>query len=662
MKLQTLTLRNFKGVRDFTLTPDGNDIAVFGDNGTGKTTLCDAWNWLLFGKDSQGASDFEIKTLDQGGQPLHGLEHEVVAIIEDDRGGHIELRKCYKERWVKKRGSAQAEFSGHTTDRWIDGVPVKDAAYRSAVAHIASEDTLRLLTNPAYFADRLHWQKRREILLTVCGDVADGEVIASDSELAALPEILGSRSIDDHRKVVAARRTEINKELDRIPVRIDETQRGLPDAGSADPTAVEVELATLRAGRQALEGQRVRIEGGGEISVQRVRLREIEGELAAITRKLRAAGDDAVAGLEREARMLEEAADDKDRDAGRCRHEEAQAKAQVEQLEKRTTELRAQWAQVDAEALDMTQSETCPACGQRIPEERLREARERAEAEFNAGKSKRLSDIQTRGKALKAEAERWAEDVGACTGRADHLTQEALALRTQAQQVRAGIERARLAAHDPADDPDCARLANERLDVQAQIESLRTGNAEALAAVDAEISEVGEQIRAQEQIAAAMAQRKQGLQRIEELQRQERKLAGEYERLERETFLMERFVRTKVSLLEDRINSRFALARFKLFSEQVNGGLSECCDVTFDGVPYSSLNHGARVQVGLDIVRTLQAHYSVHAPVWIDNRESVTSLPEMDCQVFSLVVSAPDKRLRVEAAQTEAMEEVVRID
>ena len=111
--------------------------------------------------------------------------------------------------------------------------------------------------------------------------------------------------------------------------------------------------------------------------------------------------------------------------------------------------------------------------------------------------------------------------------------------------------------------------------------------------------------------------------------------------------------------MEDKINSKFKMARFKLFDVQVNGALAECCETTFNGVPYGNLNNGAKIQVGLDIIRTLQAHYGISCPVWVDNRESIVRLPEMDCQVISLIVSEKDKKLRIELAERESLKEVV---
>ena len=125
MRLLRLIIRNFKGIREFTLDALGENISVFGDNATGKTTLFDAFSWLLFDKDSANRKDFDIKTLTEDGQAIHGLDHEVEAVLLLDSGKELTLKKTYREKWTKKRGSAKAEFTGHTVDHFIDGVPVQ---------------------------------------------------------------------------------------------------------------------------------------------------------------------------------------------------------------------------------------------------------------------------------------------------------------------------------------------------------------------------------------------------------------------------------------------------------------------------------------------------------------------------------------------------------
>src|SRR5699024_10042463 len=91
--------------------------------------------------------------------------------------------------------------------------------------------------------------------------------------------------------------------------------------------------------------------------------------------------------------------------------------------------------------------------------------------------------------------------------------------------------------------------------------------------------------------------------RVRELEEEEKRISSEFERLEEKLFLVEEFIRTKVNMLEEKINSKFKYARFKLFKNNINGGLEEICETTYNGVTYSSgLNNAARINVGIDII------------------------------------------------------------
>lgn len=653
MKILKLKLRNFKGLKNFVLdTAGGGDVTVYGDNATGKTTLADAFMWLLFDKDSLNRKEFEIKTLDGNGQPIHGLEHEVEATLELANGRQITLRKVFKEKWTKRRGSAEKQFTGHTVDHFVDGVPVKKSEFQAAVAEIADEHIFRLLTDPTYFNEHLHWQKRREILLEVCGDITDEEVISSDPELVSLREILAGRSLEQHRKVVLARRAEINKELERIPVRIDEVTQGLPEVPEgASKDAIRAEIERLRGERAAKEAERARIEAGGEAAELQKRLREIEAEMLDVQRRMRARVDESVQAERQRLAEVSAAADAKRIAIRTLQAEVQEAQRQAQRIKDRMDELRKKWFEVNGREFTFEQDTTCPACGQPLPEERLQEARQKALAEFNARKARDLEEISAEGKLLKAQLEKIEAANAERQAVIQRVEQELAALEAQVAEIRARIDQLQTQVPPLSQDPDYLRLEAERQQVAAGLDALRAGNAEALQRVAGEIRALDEQIRVLERTLHQIETRERGMARIEELKTEERRLAAEYEDLEYQLHLMERFTRAKVRLLEDRINSRFRQARFKLFNVLVNGGIEECCETTYNGVPYGNLNHGARLNVGLDIINTLAEHYGFAPPVWIDNAESVTSILPTRGQQIRLVVSAADKSLRVETAE-----------
>ena len=665
MKILSLTLRNFKGIRSFELDTQGKDVNVFGDNATGKTTLADAFMWLLFDKDSNNRKDFEIKTLGPDGEPEHGLEHSVEAILELEDGSQLALKKAYQEKWTKKRGSATAEFTGHTTDHFVDGVPVQKKEYDARIAEIADEQIFRLLTDPRYFNEVLHWQKRRELLLEVCGDVSDAEVIASKPELSKLADILGNRTIEQHRKVIQARRAEINKELEKIPVRIDEAKRGLPDIDDiANPDELPNDIAKLREQLRAKQEELAQAKAGGQVAEKTKELRLIEAQMMDLRNKHR--------------QELDEKVGEKRRELSSVQHDMAELKAKIDShnrnikyrtseisvLEERIKILRNNWHAENSKVFEQEQStflslDTCPTCGQPLPKEQLLAAREKALEQFNKAKAEKLESINAEGKQLAARKSSLEDEIKVSRETVDKMTVELQEIEKQEAILKVEIDSIMQGAQPVESTPEYAQMQERIMKIREDIANMQADSNTAIMAIQKEIDTLTDAITALEQAAARLEARESGLKRIEDLKAEERKLAAEYEELERQLYLTEEFIRTKVKLLEDKINSKFKMARFKLFDVQVNGALAECCETTFNGVPYGNLNNGAKIQVGLDIIRTLQAHYGISCPVWVDNRESIVRLPEMDCQVISLIVSEKDKKLRIELAERESLKEVV---
>ena len=659
MRILNLQLHNFKGIKSFSLDTQGNDVNIFGDNATGKTTLADAFMWLLFNKDSDNRSDFEIKTLGSDGEPEHGLDHSVEAELELADGKRMNLKKVYSEKWTKKRGSATAEFTGHTTDHFVDGVPVQKKEYDTAIADIADEQIFRLLTDPTFFDEQLHWQNRRELLLKVCGDITDAEVIAENKKLEDLPSILKGRKLEDHRKIIFARRTEINRELERVPVRIDEVQRGLPDTSDINELALPSDIAKLRLELKAKQQELAQARAGGQVAEKTMQLRTIEAQIMDLKNKHREALDEKVAekrmklvSVQSEIYKLRSDIDAKNRTA---QLNDAETKALDEKMET----LRNKWRNVSAETYEFTQSEVCPTCGQALPKEQLDEARERALAQFNKSKAEKLENINAEGKRLKDMKVSIEKSLAIVMDELEKAKTYLSEIEQKEVTLKAEIDEIMQGSQPVESTPENARLTKQYEAIQADIQKIETDNSVAVETIQKNIDTLSTAIEALEESVARLKARNSGLQRINDLKAEERKLAAEYEELERQLYLTDEFIRTKVRMLNEKINSKFKITRFKMFKENINGGVEPCCETMYDGVPYTNLNNGARLNVGLDIINTLADHYSFSPPVWLDNAESVTNILPTKGQQIRLIVSGKDKKLRVENTDKKELKEVV---
>jgi len=632
MKLTKLELLNFKGLKSFAINING-DVVIRGDNATGKTTVFDSVCWLLFGKDSLDRADFEIKTLD-GGKPIHKVDHEVTGTFTLDKGGTVELKRVYREKYSSPRGG-EVTLTGHTTDYFVDGVPKKEKEYKEIVSSLVDESIFKLITNPLYFNETYSWQNRRKLLLEMCGDIDDISVINSRDDLRRLAELLEGRTVDDHRKVVAAKKTAINKELDMIPVRIDEAMRNKPEIAS-DKEKLIRDIETLSAGIDEVEKQKAIIQNGFSSTEKESKIRDIKRQLEVQSSKVLSDYHKQKQRLrdEYEASLTKLKMVEVDRD--RCADRRDELNKEIERESKRIATLQSEFDTFNAQQFN---KESCPTCGQALPADK----QAALEAEFNTNKSKKLEEwkglIESAVK-LKANYEEQQEIM---SSKIDSLTTE-VSQYSDAYNVKFKEYEA-YSEPNVEGDPVYTDLKAQLF--LLEIDDEPGAEAEELAKLDEELS--------------SMKSKKAGLEtelnkfkliddinhRILELENQQQKLVAEKNALDEAAFLMDEFIKAKVNMLEENINSRFKLARFKMFNVMLNGNVEECCETTYKGVPYRSMNNAARINVGLDIINALTSYYKVNAPVFIDNAEAVTEFVPVNSQTIKLIVDESEPQLVV---------------
>lgn len=605
IKLDSIKIRNFKGIKTLTIDLDGKSLDVRGTNATGKTTIMDAFTYLLFDKDSTGSSKFAIKTLDKEGKEINNLEHSVNAVFLID-GVKLELQKTYKENWAKKRGSVSKEFTGHSVDYSVDGVPVKEKEYRATIDGFILESDFKLLTMPDYF-NSIKWQDRRALLLRLCGDIDMQDVIDSNSKLAGLRDFLGTHSTEEKRKIGASRQSAINKELSSMTARIDEHNR-LISSGEEFP-AIESLQDDCEALRKEI-AEAMATDGNAGFIRQRTDLQRQLSE--AQTSENSRASD-----IEIQIRKIRT---DSEIQTGRMDALKAEAgdiRDSISRYQKSMERLRGEYSLVNKEMIRV--KDNCPTCKQALPPSQVTRTIDAA----NIEKAERLEEINKQGKSFGEKVKEWQT-------RLDDIAKECEEKEEVILCNTAIIDDLNLSLHNQNDA--------QGIDLQKEVDDL-TRQIEQPQAEEAGTKTLQVQLETLEKKIAKIKASDNSKARIKELKANEKELSAEYEALENGMYLIETFIVSKVDMLENKINSTFEKARFKLFETQINGGIKETCQTLYEGVPYDSgLNSGAKMMVGLDIIKVLQKKFDITAPIFIDNRESVVSLPEMDSQIISLIV------------------------
>lgn len=627
IKLTQLTLENFKGIRNFTLEPS-NTCLIKGANATYKTTLMDGFLWLLFDKDSEGKADFAIKTL-KDGQEIPDIGHSVEGIFDID-GTTLTLKKVLKEKYTKKRGNAQAGLTGHTTDYFIDGaICGRKKDWDQQIANIIDEETFNLLTDPTYFNSdkfgqsikpvRPAWERRRELLFSLPDDApSDAEIITT---IPGLTEILDGKSPENHRKIVKATQVKINERLDEIPARIDELEKSLTDVSGYGVEAIQVEIKGIDDQIQAMKDDTIRSNLRKQKSELQAELSELETEKDIAHRKTGEEVYHKIAALETGLKI-------KKADIADSLNEVARKENTIKYKKEEMVGLRNEYAEIADKKADV--EDTCPTCGQALPKDQVQDAIKKE----NERQAWRLADINSRGKRLKTENTRLTEEI-------ESLTKKGLSHEKDVKTLEGQIEGLKAA---PAPDKPFDMTAIHK--VNGELQDINEKLVENLPPDTGRLEEERNILQAQ---IALIEVTKTTRARIEELKAEEKKLGKEYEELESQISLLENFTVTKVDLLTGKINSQFAMARFKLFRTQINQGIEDCCETLYHGTPYNGgLSTGEQIIIGCDIISTFQKYYGVKATLWLDHKESLTSELNLDCQLISLIADKKYKELKVE--------------
>lgn len=646
MKLISLTLQNFKGIKGFILDADGQNSNVFGNNGTGKSTLFDAFTWLLFGKNSRDEKDFGIKTLDANGNVIPRIEHRVSAVIEHN-GQKLQLTRTYKERWRKQRGAAEAVMVGNTTEYAYGPVgaatPINASEYARVINNLIDEKIFKLITDPLYFNERLSWQERRQLLMQICGDITDEDIVKSNAELEEVLQLAAGRSIDETKKGVRAAIRETKKKKDEIGPRIDECRKGLADINLAAVDDARIDVKMVPGQIEALRKKKLEESSMDQSVNDRERLAEVNAKIL----ELKAARHDVYQKtvydlMEKEIEASRVVAKEQDAlDALQAKR--TAMRADAERFTQSINDLRNDFKTVFGKAFTSTPIETvCPTCGQALPTDRIERAKSamaEQEASFNFEKAERLKAINIEGKEKKQKLEETAASLTELEGKIEASTQRL----EQLKDVLTAIKEDKATQKEPAPSEEEVRLVQEAMILKSHIEHPveNTENAQ----IDEQIAALKEKL-GDAQIIITKADNNNALNaRIGELLKSEHELSEHLIDLEHQLYLCEQFTRTKTDLVSERLAEKIPTVQFIMFRPNVtNEGIEECCETSYHGVPYKDLN----INVGLEIIKALISKYEVTAPIFVDNAESVTELNSVPTQLIRLVVSEEDSTLRVE--------------
>lgn len=606
--LKELELKNFKGIDHLNIKFKENTV-ILGANATGKTTVFDAFIWLLFGKDSTNKKDFSIKGIEADGE-VPSCDHIVAGVIEVD-GQEVLLKKTFKEKWTTKRGSQEKVYSGNTTEYEINGIPKKEKDYQEFINNIADESIFKLLTNPKHFNEVLSKDERREILLKLCeGEIKEEDIIKENPDLKELD--LKNYSLDDLEAMNKATAKKLKKEIEELPARLDELKNSKKEF---DFDVLNFRRGAITGGIKQLQEQKIIDDNSKDKQEAYAKIAELQKKKIALkeddfnkNKKIKELNSKAQKNRADEVLNF-------DINCNKLKAADAQNSALLKNVSIRIDKLRIEYSEVAS-----NKEMNCPTCNQPLPEDLFKKA-----------KSEKLEEIIRNGNELKEELQKLQAESESIQNRLLGAKGEKEKLLTSEIELIPEIK----------ENPEIEEIEREIRKLEKKLENNKTVD---FGDIDKKLDDLNKELEEIDGQIAYEKINKEIDEKIKTYKGKEKEIAKNLEKTEKTLYLISLYSKARSKLIADEVNKKFKNVNFKLFDTQVNGAVVEKCETTVNGVPYPDVNNAGKINAGLEIIKILSEQYDFQAPIFIDNAEAVNNVIEMPGQTIKLVVSE-DKKL-----------------
>lgn len=664
--IDKICLRYFKGVENKEIVLGDNINVIKGRNGIGKSTIADAISWVLFGTNQAGATKFGIKTKDKDGKEIEDVAHsvEISLSVQDEEEGMT----CYVlERTLTETRKDDGSVTNNYTYK-VNGEVETAGDFKKTVDDICPEEVFRLCSSPYSFT-QMDWSEQRKRLNEMFGVPSVEEVTGGDKKYDVIKELLEKEDIDKVLKHLNYKRKEVQKSLDEVPVRLEALKNVLPKA--EDWAAVEKQILEKRKEITETRKNLNTIDNGGAdfirkyqnistLNLDHKRKRIMEesaqrklGEIIKANAEAKTACKKAVAEAEQNIEDLKQKLKSFDIALEKC-------DARFNELEAAKADGTKKWELIAARTWEWNEDDAfCPTCKQALPEDQVQKIMEESKKAFLSSQAADLKELGN-------DAAKIKEEVKKCEENTEYFKTEQKATQTLLDKAETELKEARKALEEQTKKEEekvsVETLLAEKPEYKQVCDRIKKIEAEQEKPADEDMSEEDKKLKAdlekklkdleseREVLASRLAVKAQWEKvnaQIVGLQEDRAQWKEQIDSLDEKIKAASDFQKRSCEVLEENVNRRFKMVKWKMFRRQLDGTDKPWCECLVDGVPYSDLNTAAKINAGLDITNVLKRHYEVDVPCVIDNAETVLEPLYDGGQQIRLTVTE-DEEMRIE--------------
>ena len=649
---KSLSLLNFKGIRNLHVSFGENLTVISGRNAAGKTSIADAIMWVLFDVGYDG-NKLEPKTFDKNHEIIKEIPHEAELTLLVD-GDQIVLKRSLSDAW-------KGDKCTNTYKYYVDGDVTTAGDFKKVVESICPDSVFRLISSATNFCS-LPWQKQRELLESLADQYTSQDITQGDERFDFVVEELKKKTIADLIHHIKYKRKEVQKQLDAVPVRLAELNKSMPeaqdwDALSAEKTKLNDKLVELANKMQAIRiggADKVRYDGIlKKIEFAEKRKRNMEqGAMNLATEQATKHQSDVITAniAVKKAQSL---VDDLKATMRGYTESEIHAKDKKEECERKVVDINNRLDELSKSRWSWNAEDgICPHCGQPLPAEDVERIKKESKDRFNERKSNASKKIQEEFNGIQQEytdakniLEKLDNDRMVTTNQlvnANKTLKEA-----EFKKLEVDAEKPKTYEQILAEKEEYQQVVKEIADLQAELNKPSASsdeNAKMLAELEKEREPIGIRYNEVLELLATKETYDRISELIEKAKQDKESYQNQLDELDEQLDLANEYNKKSCQLLEENVNGHFSYVKWSMFTQDLDGNMKPYCECYHDGVPYSRLNGAAKVNAGIDIANTFSRFYQVSAPMVLDECESVNDpIYSGDQQQIRLKVTTDDK-------------------
>lgn len=629
--IKEIELRDFRSI---STTIKFNEVKTLikGENGIGKTTIINAWRWLLLGKtDADHAANFEL--FDSRTELSPNTPTAKVRATIDIDGIEYTLERTAKAKFTINKETLEYEKSA--SDKYsmsIDDLEYTTTEFNNWLEHnIAPLKALPYVVDGCFFVSLVdeHKDKAIDLLLEIVGDVNDDDF---QEDYSLIKPLLQKYQPEQIITIAKKKIKDIQEALTTIPVTIKTKEDMIRDL-LCDFDSYEIERGELN--QKLLDAQNKQKElnenAKGLIDEINAKLAELSSKGAKYSECVIAYKQQKDAIKHEKNNEIQEVLDR----IARLETKEALEK-EINDLNNTLDALRKKKDNIKSLQFDGAYCEHCGA--ELIDEESIAKAKE----SFNLRKDEQLSSVIKEGKRLASTLEDRIQALNVL----NEIKETKEELRCYYEALKEEYDAIVNDNTEFADTEEGKLMLQEITDFEKSIPQKNDDSADIQLEIKAIIARL-------EEVNGYLGQRRlieQYQKDIEQLKEQYKNLGADNARAFGEMTQAQQYIDERANIVSNKVNNMLKRCKIQMWRTQKDGTkVPDCVILNKQNVKFGSTNTSDRIKITVALQEFFQKAYDVSLPIFIDEMSvfSTNNIPNIN-QQHIMLFATEDKTMIVE--------------